>query len=140
MTPLVRGTRHGWASIEVNMLGYSPAGISAISYDDTQEKVNVYGIGIYPVARAHGKYEASAKITLAAYEIDAIQAAVGIGKRLQDIPPFDIVVAFMPTGEDELITHTIRNCEFKTNKRDLKQGETGLEAEFELICSHIDWN
>lgn len=140
MIPLVRGTRHSWASLEINLLGYNPAGITAISYDDTQEKVNNYGIGIYPVSRGLGKYEATAKITLAAYEIDAIQEAVGTGKRLQDIPPFDIVVAFLPVGEDKLITHTIRNCEFKTNKRDLKQGDTGLEAEFELIVSHIDWN
>ena len=140
MTPSIRGTRHSWASLEINMLGYNPAGVSSISYDDTQEKVNVYGMGIYPVSRGVGKYEATCKITLAAYEIDAIQKAVGQGKRLQDIPAFDITVAFIPTGEDKLITHVIRNCEFKTNKRDLKQGDTGLEAEFELICSHIDWN
>lgn len=137
--PLVNGTRHSWASIETNMLGRTISGITSIEYEDNQEKVDNYGAGVFPVSRGLGKYEAKAKIGLHAYEIDAIQAALGPGQRLTNIAPFNIVVSYKPVGSDLLITHVIRNCEFKSNKRSVKTGDTAIENEFELITSHIDW-
>lgn len=137
-TPLINGERHSWADVKINILGRTVIGITAVSYDDKQEKVNNYGAGIYPVSRGKGKYEANAKVTLHAYEVTAIQRAAGPGKRLQDIPPFDIVVAYL-NENDQLVTDVIRNCEFTTNKRDLKQGDTVIEIELELIVSHIEW-
>ena len=137
--PNINGTRHSWADIKVNMLGRTVSGISAVSYEDKQEKVNNYGAGVNPVSRGIGKYEASAKITLHAYEVDAIQRAIP-GQRLQDIGSFDITVVYMPVGSDTLVTHTIRNCEFTSNKRDVKQGDTVIEVEFDLIVSHIEWD
>ncbi len=139
MTPYINGTRHSWADVKVNLLGRTVTGITAISYEDKQEKVNNYGAGVNPVSRGIGKYEASAKITLHAYEVEAIQRAIP-GKRLQDIEPFDIEVVFMPKGSDTLVSHTIRNAEFTSNKRELKQGDTVIEIEFELIVSHIEWD
>lgn len=139
-TPLINGTRHSWASVKVALLGRTVSGISSVSYEDKQEKVDNYGAGIFPVSRGKGKYEASAKITLHAYEVDAIVRALGIGKRLTDIPQFDVVVAYIPEGSDGLITHTIRNCEFTMNKREVKQGDTVIEVELDLITSHIEWN
>lgn len=137
-TPLINGTRHSWASVKINLLGRTVTGVTSIEYDDTQEKTNNYGAGIYPVSRGYGRYEATAKITLAAYEVDAIIAAAG-GARLQAIPAFDVVIAFVPTGQDQLVTHYIRNAEFKNNKRSAKEGDTTLPVELELIVSHIDW-
>lgn len=138
-TPMINGTRHSWASVEVELLGRIVSGITAIEYDDTQEKENVYGAGIYPVSRGRGKYEATAKITLLAYEVDAIQRSLGPGKRLQDIEPFDIPVVFMPEGSDGLVTHVIHNVEFTNNKRAVNTGDTNMEVELDLIVSHITW-
>lgn len=139
-TPLINGTRHSWASVKVNVLGRTVSGISAVSYEDKQAKVNNYGAGNFPVSRGLGNYEASGKITLHAYEVDAIQRTVGQGKRLIDIPPFDITISYLEQGNDGLTTHVIRNCEFTSNKREVKQGDTNIETEFELVVSHIDWN
>jgi hypothetical protein len=137
-TPLINGTRHSWASIKINLLGRTITGVTAINYEDKQEKVNNYGAGIYPVSRGLGKYEATASITLHAYETEAINRALGVGKRIQQIAPFDIVVSYM-NESDQLVTHTIRNCEFTNNKRDVKSGDTVIEVEHELVCSHIQW-
>ena len=139
-TPLINGTRHSWADVKINILGRTVSGISAISYEDKQEKQNNYGAGVYPVSRGIGKYEANAKVTLHAYEAEAINKALGVGKRLQDVPMFDIIVSYLPVGSDGLVTHVIRNCEFTNNKRDIKQGDTVIEVELELITSHIEWN
>ena len=137
-TPLINGTRHSWASIRCNILGRTVTGITAISYDDTQNKENRYGAGIYPDHRGLGNYEASCSFTLYAYETEAIQKSLPAGKRLQDIAPFDIVVSFV-NESNETVTHTIRNAEFTNNKRDMSQGDTGIEVEHEMIVSHIEW-
>jgi hypothetical protein len=139
--PLINGTRHSWSSLRANILGRTSTGITAVSYEDSTEKVNNYGSGNMPVSRGSGKYEAKAKVTLAAYEIEAIMTSAKASgyKRIQDIPAFDIPVVYLPTGQDGLVTHVIRNCEFTTNKREIKQGDTMIETEYELIISHIDW-
>jgi hypothetical protein len=139
-TPLVNGVRHSWASIEVQVLGRIVTGITAMSYEDKQEKANAYGKGVMPVHRSRGgKYEASSKITLHEYEVRAIQRALPRGKRIQDVPMFDITVSYLDDN-DAMITDVIRNCEFTNNKREIKQGDTVIEVELELIVSHIDWN
>jgi hypothetical protein len=140
MIPLINGIRHAWGSVKVNLLGRTVSGITAISYEEKQEKVNNYGAGTFPVSRGLGKYEASAKVTLHSYETDAIIKSLGTGKRLVDIAPFDIVVTFMAEGSDLLVNHVIRNCEFTSNKRDLKTGDTVIESEYDLIVSHIEWS
>lgn len=137
-TPLINGTRHSWASVKCKILGRTVTGITAINYEDKQEKVNNYGAGTMPVSRGLGKYEATCKVTLHAYETEAIQRSLGVGKRLQEIAPFDIVVSFV-TPTDQVVNHVIRNCEFTNNKRDMKQGDTVIEVEHDLVISHIEW-
>lgn len=137
-TPLINGTRHSWASIRCNILGRTVTGITKIDYEDTQEKENKYGAGIHVDHRGLGNYEATCGITLYAYETEAIVAKLPAGKRLQDIAPFDIVVSFV-NESNQTVTHTIRNCEFVNNKRDMSQGDTGIEVEHELIVTHIEW-
>ncbi len=139
MTPMINGNRYAWGNVNVNILGRTVTGITAISYEEKVEKKNHYGAGNMPVHRGIGNYEASAKITLFSYEVDAILRAAGPGKRLTDIPPFDITVSYIPDGTDTLVTHVIRNAEFTGNKREVKQGDTAVEVELELIVSHIEW-
>lgn len=136
IVPLINGRAYDWASIRMQALGQTIAGITALSYEDMQEKVNNYGAGINPVSRGYGKYEAKGSITLEMKEIERIQAAVGPGGRIQDIPPFPISITFV-NSSNALITHTLHNCEFTNNKRDIKTGDTHIEVELELIVSHI---
>jgi len=137
--PLINGQRRDWSSISFDALGRTFTGITAVSYEDSVEKVNHYGAGNMPVHRGTGKYSATAKASFYAYEIDSLQAALPSGKRLQDIPPFDITVSYLDDS-DQIINHVIRNCEFLTNKRDMKQGDTKIESEYEFRISHIQWS
>ncbi len=137
--PLINGQRHSWSSIEVNLLDRIVTGITSISYDDTEMKENHYGAGNMPVHRGRGKYEANASMTLYNYEVEAIQAALPSGKRLMDSPPFDVKISFLDES-NAIITHVIRNCEFKSNNRSMSQGDTKIEVSLDLIVSHIEWN
>ncbi|MDX5437297.1 MAG: hypothetical protein LPK03_08890 [Pontibacter sp.] len=137
-TPLINGRAYSWADVKVMLLGKKVDGITAINYGDTQEKQNNYGAGIHASSRGYGKLEATASITLEKKEVERIQAALGPGRRLQDIAPFPITVAYV--NEANLaVTHKLFNCEFTNNKREVKAGDMNIEVELELILSHIQW-
>lgn len=136
--PLVNGMLHSWADIVVTIGGVPMTGITGINYGDDQEVVNKYGAGRHPVGRAKGRITPSAKITLYQEEVEAIQRQAP-GGRLQDIAPFDIIVTYIPES-GIVTTDKVRNCQFKANNRNWKEGDTGQEVELELIPSHIEWN
>lgn len=140
-TVLINGKEYDWNSISVNLLGRMVVGITAIDYEEKQEKQNNYGAGKFPVSRGYGNIVPSAKITLTAAEVEAIQtAAVTSGlERIQDIEPFDIAVSFVPGGTNKIVNHVLRNVEFTNNKRDVKQGDKENLVELELILSNIEW-
>ena len=135
--PLINGVEYDWASVVLAINGVPVTGITAISYGEKQDVSNIYGAGRYPVARGKGRITPTAKITLLASEVLAIQSQ-SINRRLQDIAPFDITVTYMP---DSGIIHTdkIRNCQFTENKRDVKEGDMSIGVELELVPSHIEF-
>jgi hypothetical protein len=139
MTPLINGTSHSWADIVVNLLGVPLAGIVAVKYDDKQDKENNYGAGNMPVSRGRGRIQCTASITLASEEILSLQKAAP-NKRIQEIASFDIVVSYIPLNSLSITTDILKNCEFKSNARDVKEGDMKVQTELELIVSHIVWD
>jgi hypothetical protein len=135
--PLVNGTAYSWSQITVNILGIPVAGVTGVSYTEEQEMQDNYGAGNRPVSRGYGNITTEGSITLHMEEVEALQAAVSTG-RLQDIPEFDIVVAFLPEG-GVITTHTLKNCRFKTNGRDLEQNQMAIEVEIDLQIAQILW-
>lgn len=140
--PLINGHQHAWADIRVNILGRTLTGITSIDYDDDDESEFYHGAGKHPVAFGTGNAKATCKLKLYKFELDAlIKAAKTKGiKRLQDIDFFDIPVSFLETKDADENTDIIRNCKIKKINKGGKTGDTKLESELELICSHIDWN
>jgi hypothetical protein len=137
-TVLINGTAYGWADITVNILGTPVAGIDGIKYSDNQEIEDNYGAGKLPVSRGYGQIKTEGSITLHAEEVIALQKAAP-GKRLQAIPPFDIVVSYLPEG-GTVTTDTLKNCQFKKNSREAKKGDKSFSVELDLIISHIEWD
>jgi hypothetical protein len=138
-TPLINGQSYGWGDIIINILGRDVVGRTAIMYSDDTEKENVYGAGNLPIARGRGATKAEASITLLMEEIIALQD-IAPDRNLSNIPAFDVIVKFMPIVPGRIVTDIIRNCEFTGNKRDIKQGDKSIAAEFKLVTSHITWN
>ena len=132
------GTVQGWNNITVNILGRDLEGINKVTYEDTQAKENVYGAGAMPIGRSRGNYEPTASIGLLKEEVDALKRSLPRGKRIQDIQPFDMIVKYEVDGL--VMVDIVRNCEFKNNGVDVSQSDGSISTDFELICSHIDWN
>lgn len=136
-TPLINGTAYSWAQIKVNILGTPVTGITAIKYTEEQEMQDNFGAGNRPVSRGYGGITAGGSITLHMEEIEALQQASATGS-LMDIPEFDIVVSFLPAA-GIIRTHTLHNCRFKKNERDIKQGDMEIAVELDLQISHVTW-
>jgi hypothetical protein len=137
---MINGIEYGWSDVKVNLLGRTIEGVSKLEYGDKREKVNNYGRGSMPVSRGRGKYEAHAKITISMKEMEAIQNALPKGKRIQDIPMFDIAVSYDPEdGTSPIVNNTIQYCEFTDKKREVKNGDGEIEHELELIVGQITW-
>jgi hypothetical protein len=128
----------GWNSVTVTMMGRDVEGITELKYNDTVEKENIYGAGGMPIGRGSGNYAATCSITLIKEEVDALQLTLGPGKRLTDIAPFDIAVAYEYLGR--IYTDRIRNCEFTGRSVEVKQNDKVIATSYDLIVSHIDWN
>lgn len=137
--PLINGIQPSWANLEVIIAGVRLTGITKISYSDKQTMENIYGIGQYPVGRGYGNIEPSCSITMLRSTAEDVRSMSPTG-RMQDIPPFDIIVAFVPPDDSNaVIEHRIRNCQFKDDSMDISQGDTREAPSFELLPSHIEW-
>jgi hypothetical protein len=137
ITPLINGKSYEWSDIQVVILGAPITGITNIEYEEKQAMENIYGAGENVVSRGYGKVEPTAKITLKMEEVEGIMSVAPLG-RLNKIPEFDIVVLFL---DDALIPrkHVIKNVRFTGNNRKSSTGDTSLDVDLELICSHILW-
>ena len=136
--PLINGHEYSWADIVVNIAGTPTTGITGVEYSDDQEVANVYGAGRYPVARSKGRSTCTAKITLLTSEVIALANKSPTG-RIQDIAPFPIIVSYIPDDGGKVVTDKLRNCQFKTNKRNWSEGDTSKPVDIDLVLSHIEW-
>lgn len=137
-TPLINGEAYSWSQIEVNVLGRDVAGITSVSYSETEEMEDNFGAGNRPVSRGYGAITTEASLTLQMEEVEALQEASPDG-RLQSIPEFDVNISYLPKGGGTIRTHRLRNCRFMSNAREVSQGDMMIEVELELKCSHIEW-
>lgn len=128
----------GWSDVTVTVLGRDLEGVTSVSYSDSVEWTNEMGAGNYPIGEGKGNYEAEASITLYAEELNGLQAQLAPGSRIQDIAAFDITVQY--EYESTLVTDVIRSCRFKTNGKEVSQGDGKILKEIELKTSHIDFN
>lgn len=135
--PLVNGMLVAWADIVVLVGGVPVTGIVGVEYSDEQEIVNKWGAGHHPVGRAKGRITPAAKLILYQEEVQALQAQSPNG-RLQDLPPIEIQVSYLPDS-GIVVTDKIRNCHISSNARKWKEGYTGQEVELVLVPSHIEW-
>lgn len=127
-TPLVNGMLCSWADIVTLIGGVPVTGIVGVEYGDEQEVVNKYGAGRHPVGRAKGRIIPNGKLILYQEEVQALQAQAPNG-RLQDLPPFDIIVQYIPDS-GLIVTDKIRNCQFRGTPESGKRATRGRRSNF----------
>ncbi len=137
--PLINGTEYSWSDIRISIKGVNYAGITAIDYGEAQTITDLYGIGRRPVSRAYGAITATASITLSMATIDALRKCSTTG-RLPDIGKFEIIVCFAKENDTKVVTHVLKDCQFKDDKFTGTKEGADLGVKQALITSHIIWN
>lgn len=138
--PRVNGIVYGWASVNVCIASnVAEIEIRGIDFEDDQVIENVYGAGQNPIGRGYGRISYTASITLLKDAVEAIRAG-SITGRLQDIPPFDIIVMYVKADSAKIVKHVIHNCIFTKDSFSGKEGDTQFEVTLPLLPSHITWN
>lgn len=136
--PLVNGQVFNYANIELNVMGVMVQGVTAIKYSDEQEVEDVMGLGPNPVGRSMGGITRTGAITFGMEELDKLEAASPTG-RIQDLPEFTIVVSFVRRPGTPIVTHKLTDCRFKTNGRDMSQGDQYVKTEVALAIGNIQF-
>jgi hypothetical protein len=137
-TVLQNGESYAWSQIDCKILGASVAGITKITYNDAQEIQDNKGAGNKVISRGYGAIECTGSLTLEMNELERLQAIAPNG-RIQEIPEFDIIVSFVPFGSNATVTHTLKNCRFKENGRDISTGDMTVTKDIPLQIAEIKW-
>lgn len=135
--PLINGMLYAWADIVATINGVPLTGIIGIEYGESQDVVNKYGAGRYPVGRSKGRITPTAKIILYQEVVESLQSQAPNG-RIQDLAPFDFAITYLPDS-GIIKTDKVRNVQFSGNSRKWKEGDTGQEVELDLVPSHIEF-
>ncbi|MDR2009220.1 MAG: hypothetical protein LBQ22_01910 [Bacteroidales bacterium] len=137
IVPQINGVVPSWANLLVTIGGQPVTGVTSIDYNDTQEVTDIKGLGNVTQGRGYGPIEYSGSITLLRDDIETIRENSETG-RLQDLPPFDIIIQFIRPGDVKIITHKLIDCQFKGDGMTIKQGDTKNEQSIDLIIGKID--
>lgn len=132
------GKMTGWNSVNIHFLGRDLEGITELSYDDNVDIEGVKGAGRYDVGYAMKNYTAKASFTLLEEEKRALLESLPPNTRLQDIPPFPIVVEYEYAGK--IYKDIVTSVKIKNNGNEVKQGDGSIATKFELYTPLIEWN
>ena len=136
---LVNGNAYDWVSMTFSLLGnHNIKGVASIMYKDMQEKKDNYGSGKFPTSRGRGQVKYEGSIELEEVEIRRILTAAGVNG-LKDVPPFSIVVSYLPEGQVVPVVDKIGYVEFTGQSVETKAGDTGLFQKCTLIIAGIKW-
>lgn len=137
MSVLINGTAYAHANITPIIGGVPVTSVSAISYGEDQDKQDNFGVGNRPHSRGRGPIIAKeVSMTISMNDVERIRDAAPGGSLVQ-LPPFDIPVTY--NNGQRIITHVIKNAEFRDDGVESNQGDTDIAKSFVLIASHVDW-
>lgn len=133
---LINGRTYSWADITVVILGRKVQGITAISWNQAQEKTNNFGQGNRATSRSRGNRTANASITLSLKEIVAIENSLPPGFDILDIKDFPVVVSYN-NDQNQFVSYQLQHAEFLEFGTDNSQGDAIVEKPLPLIISQV---
>lgn len=138
MNSLINGVAYSWSTITILIGSQILTGCEGISYGESREITDLYGVGSNPVTRSYGNITREGSITLHMNELQALVLASPDGK-LHSIPEFSIIVAFLPEGGATPIKHKLTNVRMLNNGVDMAQNDGQVSTEISLAIGDIEW-
>lgn len=136
---LINGNSYTWGNITCIIFGVPLIGITKIEYSKKQNRENLYGFGLEPVARGSGRIEYEASIEIYREELFRIINAAPNNDILQ-IPPFTITIQYGLSGQGDVVIpkqDTLYNCQFNDDVLSVSEGDTKINCTIPLCIAGI---
>ncbi len=124
-------SEYAWADMQIVILGKKVAGLRGVKYTTEQEKEAIYAAGNEPCAMGRGNKKYSAEIKVLQSELEALITSQG--GDITNIPPFDVIVAYVPSAGIPIKTDILKDCEFTSIEKSLNQGDKFMEVTLPLM-------
>lgn len=134
--PVINGKAFDYVQITPLYLGVPLVSMTAITYEETQEKVNNLGTGNRPVSQGEGAIEATGSIELSMNDIEALRDAAPEGSLLK-IPASDFVLVF--GNPQNVQTHVLKNLRFTNDGGAGTVGDTDMKMTLNFTLSHVKY-
>lgn len=130
---MINGTEYAFEDVKISLLGRSLRGFVSFSYGANKNYTNIHGRGNVPIKRGRGKKDAEpARLTILQSEFEALQAAIPAGLDVTNLAPFNIVVAYAPTG-GQLTTDVVPYCQIQRYTKGMSTDDGNMTIELEMI-------
>jgi hypothetical protein len=136
--PLINGVEYTHADIVLELLGVPIIGVTSIEYSDVQNIEGNYATGHLPTSVGFGQVDLTATITITSVEFRRI-VLFAPGRRLQNLPFFDVGVNFIPESGIFVRDRLVR-CKFKGANISTATNNTQIEVPLELFVADIRYN
>ena len=134
--PLINGTRHSFASIELTLGSLIFVGFRAVNYKRSRGRTTVYGSSPDPLGKTRGVNEYTADCELYLAEWNAFQADIGAGYGDE---AFQVLVTYTENGFDSIID-TLIGCTMDSTEASNSQGSDPTVRKFDLNPIKILFN
>jgi hypothetical protein len=137
----INGKVYSWSDIRFVLLGRSLVGVTEINYEDSEEVKRVMGRGKKSVGYTQGNYQCSGNIKLFRYEVDGIIRALGLGKSIYDLEPFDIAVVYIDDSTGLQVTDILKGVKFIKRANSASNSNTDpVMQTLDMSPSEIIWS
>lgn len=129
----------GWTCVTLNLLGRDIEGMSELEYDDDWPAGLARGAGPFPIGYTEENYEAKCSFTLFKEEMDALDAALPPGTRIQQLAPATLIAQY-EQEDGSVKTDRINNLKINGRGVAVKNGDGTIVYKYPCTITHIDWN
>ncbi len=123
------------------LLGRPDTGVTGIKYKGKADRKYIWAVGRQPVTYADGQEEAEGEITLLQSSFEALVRSLTKGGTVTTIPPFDILVMFVPNTENPVIVKDIIKGVLLTDwEKGGKAGDSNMEITLPFKAAYVQLN
>jgi hypothetical protein len=123
------------------LLGRPTAGVLGIKYKGKGDRKYIWATGRKPITYVDGQEEYEGEVTLLQSEFEAIVRSLLPGGTITTLPPFDIVVMYVPNTANPVIVKDIIKGVLLTDwEKAGKSGDTNMEITLPFKAADVQLN
>ena len=122
-----------WHSVQIAIDGVVLTRVTGVKFTIKTDKEYDYGRGADPHEILSGNKTPEGEITMRQSEAEKLQDKLTDEQDLTDLPPFDVVVSFVPKRGQQQVSYTLKGAEFLEDNRESKQGDKSMELTFPIM-------